>query len=303
MRLDRFDLNLLVALDVLLEECNVTRASDRLHIGQSAASAALARLREHFGDDLLVPVGRRLQRTPLAESLVDPVRNSLSQVRAMLAQTPGFDPATAERRIRLCASDYAVTVLLGEVVRRVSTEAPRMVLDVRVPGPDVFDEFENGFIDLLFMPEPYLASRLGPRAQLFEDTHVCVVWSGHASVNDGPFTMAQYMAMGHVVVHFGSEGSVAYEEWFLPRVGKQRRIELVVSSFSLVPLVLIGTQRVAVMHRRQAEHLVRHAPLRLLEPPFEMPPLVEMVCWPNHLDQDPAHLWLRRLIHECAAAL
>ena len=303
MRLDRFDLNLLVALDILLEECNVTRASDRLHIGQSAASAALARLREYFGDELLVPVGRRLQRTPLAESLVEPVRSSLSQLRATLAQKPGFDPATAERRIRLCASDYAVTVLLGEVARRVSVEAPGLVLDMRLPGPDVFDSFERGLIDLLFMPETYLASTPGQRARLFEDSHVCVVWSGHADIGETPFTMAQYMALGHVVVHFGNESSVAFEEWFLPRVGQQRRIELIVSSFSLVPLVLVGTQRVALMHRRQAEHVVAQAPLRLLQAPFKMPPLVEMMCWPNHLDQDPAHVWLRRLVHDCAAGL
>ncbi len=103
MRLDRFDLNLLVVLDALLEERNVTRASKRLHIGQSAASAALARLREYFGDELMVPVGRGLMPTPLAQSLAEPVRDTLLRARATIARKPAFDPASAERRFMVCA--------------------------------------------------------------------------------------------------------------------------------------------------------------------------------------------------------
>ena len=120
MRLDRFDLNLLVVLDALLEERNVTKASERLHIGQSAASGALGRLRDYFGDELLVPVGRKLTLTPLAQSLVEPVRDTLLRARATIARKPGFDPATAERRFSICASDYVTTVLLAAVVCRLA---------------------------------------------------------------------------------------------------------------------------------------------------------------------------------------
>ncbi len=302
MRLERFDLNLMVILDALLEERNVTNASKRVHIGQSAASGALARLREYFGDELLVPVGRRLVLTALGESLVAPVREALLQVRATLALKPGFTPATDAQNFLICASDYATTVLLASVVRRVAEQAPNVVLDIRSPMQNALEVFERGGIDLLVMPEPYTSRFSEPKTRLFEDTHVCMVWAENNLVGDS-LTFEQYMTLGHVAVHFGDENSLAFEEWFLPRSGKQRRIELSVDNFSILPLVLIDTQRVATLHRRQAEHFARHLPLRLIETPFDMPPLVEVLAWPSHLAHDPAHLWLREVLYSCVADL
>ncbi len=302
MRLDRFDLNLLVVLDALLEERNVTKASQRVHIGQSAASGALARLREYFGDELLVPVGRRLVLTPLAESLVMPVRDTLLQARATIARKPGFDPASAERSFLICASDYASTVLLADTVRRVANAAPRVMLDIRSPMPNALEVFERGDIDFLVMPEPYMSAFPEPKTRLFEDTHVCMVWSDNQFVGK-TFTFEQYMALGHVAVHFGDKQSLAFEEWFLPRAGQQRRIELLVDNFSILPQVLLGTNRVATLHRRQAEHFAQHLPLRLIDTPFEMPPLIEMLAWPLHMAHDPAHVWLRGVVNACVADL
>lgn len=296
MRLDRFDLNLLVVLDIILDECNVTRASVRLNVGQSAASAALARLRDYFGDELLVPVAGRLVRTPLADSLVEPVRDTLLRARATLARKPGFDPATTERRFLIYASDYALTVFFSDVTRRVALLAPGVQLDIRSSMREVFEVFGRGNIDLLFLPEPYVNSLSSPRATLFEDTHVCMVWSGNTQLAGESISLDQYMAMGHVAVHFGDQPQLAFEEWFLPRFGKQRRVELSVDNFGALPLVLIGTNRIAMLHRKQAEHFARHFPVRLLEMPFALPPLVEVMSWPAHLDQDPAHLWLRELV-------
>lgn len=302
MRLDRFDLNLLVVLDALLEERNVTKASQRVHIGQSAASGALARLREYFGDELLVLVGRRLVLTPLAESLVLPVRDTLLRARATIARKPGFDPANAERSFLVCASDYASTVLLANAVRRVAKEAPGVVLDIRSPMPNAHEVFERGDIDLLIMPEPYMSAFPEPKTRLFDDTHVCMVWSENQLVGK-TFTFEQYMALGHVAVHFGDKQSLSFEEWFLPRAGQQRKIELVVDNFSILPQVLLGTNRVATLHRRQAEHFAQHLPLRLIDTPFEMPPLVEVLAWPVYLANDPAHIWMRGILSACVADL
>lgn len=302
MRLDRFDLNLLIILDALLEERNVTKASKRVHIGQSAASGALARLREYFGDELLVPVGRQLVRTALGESLVAPVRDALLQVRTTLALKPGFNPTTDARNFLICASDYATTVLLANTVRRVAELAPKVVLDIRSPMQNALEVFERGDIDLLIMPEPYMAQVPEPKTRLFEDTHVCMVWAENNLAGES-LSFEQYMALGHVAVHFGDEHSLAFEEWFLPRSGKQRRIELSVDNFSILPQVLVGTQRIATLHRRQAEHFARHLPLRVIATPFDMPPLIEVLAWPSHLAQDPAHLWLREVLNGCVAEL
>ena len=302
MRLDRFDLNLLVVLDALLEERNVTKASQRLHIGQSAASGALARLREYFGDELLVSVGRRLVLTPLAESLTLPVRDILLRTRATITRKPGFDPISAERRFLICASDYASIVLLSDTVRRVALEAPGVVLDIRSPMHNAHEVFERGDIDLLIMPEPYMSAFPEPKTLLFEDTHVCMAWAGNPLVGEA-LTFEQYMALGHIAVHFGDEHSLAFEEWFLPRAGQQRKIEMVVDNFSIMPQMLLGTNRIATLHRRQAEHFAKHMPLRLIDTPFDMPPLVEVLAWPLHMANDPAHLWLRSILDASVANL
>ena len=303
MRLDRFDLNLLVTLDVLLEECNVTQSATRLHIEQSSCSAALARLRDYFGDELLVPVGRQLVRTPLADTLVEPVRQVLGLARTTLARRPGFEPASAERRFVVCASDYAITVFLASVARQVSALAPGLRLDIRNPGRDVFERFQRGEVDLLFMPELYLGASQAPRHELFRDTHVCLVCKDNPRVGPEPLTLEKYHALGHLAVRFGDEDSVAFEEWFLPRHGQQRRIELTVHSFSMVPHLLPGTERIATLHRRQAAHFARQYPVRMVDVPFDMPPLVETMAWPPHRMHDPAHQWLRQLVQDQVAAL
>lgn len=302
MRLDRFDLNLLVVLDALLEERNVTKASRRLHIGQSGASAALSRLREYFGDELLVPVGRQLMLTPLAQSLVAPVRDALLQARAALARRPGFDPALTERNFLVCASDYVTTVLLAQVVRRLAALAPALTLDVRSPPRDVVEVFDRGAIDLLVMPKQYAERLPHPQAPLFEDTQVCLVWADHPALGD-TLSFEQYLQFGHVAVRFGDERSVSFEEWFLPRYGRQRRVECSVDNFSTLPLLVIGTSRIVTLHRRLARHFAGSLPLRLLEPPFAMPPLVETMAWPRHLQNDPAHLWLREQVRAAAVEL
>lgn len=299
MRLDRFDLNLLVVLDALLEERNVTRASARLHIGQSAASGALARLRDYFGDELLVPVGRQLRLTPLAESLVEPVRDTLLRARATIARKPQFDPATAERRFLVYASDYVTTVMLSAAVQRMALLAPLVSIDIRAPVRNVAEVFERGGIDLLVMPRQYIEPIQHPSQLWFSDDQVCVVWSASEAART-PMDFDRYMAMGHVAVRFGDERSLTFEEWFLPRYGKQRRVEASVDNFSTVPLLVVGTQRIATLHRRLALHFARHLPLTLIEPPFEMPAVQETLCWPRYQDQDPAHRWFRDVLMDCA---
>ncbi len=301
MRLDRFDLNLLVVLDALLEERNVTKASQRVHLGQSATSAALARLRDYFEDELLVPVGRTLMLTPLATSLVEPVRDTLQKARATIARKPAFDPACAERRFLIYASDYATTVMLAGALPLLAQQAPGVALDIRSPSKDIFALFDRGGIDLLVMPAQFTATIQHPQQAWFEDEQVCIIWNGNTSVGD-TLSFAQYIAMGHVCVRFGDERSVVFEEWFLPRYGKQRRVEVSVDNFSTLPLLVIGTERIATVHRRLAQLFASHLPLRVLKPPFEMPPLVETMCWPKYLQHDPAHAWLRESLTQFAAA-
>lgn len=292
MRLERFDLNLLVVLDTLLEERNVTRASKRLHLGQSATSGALARLRSYFGDELLVPTGRTLTLTPLAQSLVEPVRDTLLKARATIARKPNFDPSTAQRRFTLSASDYVTTVMLAPAMARMAQQAPCVSIDIRSPVSGVVEVFDRGAIDLLVMPTQYTAQIRHPQQCWFEDEQICMVCANSLHVG-AELSFEAYMALGHVTVHLGDERSTSFEEWFLPRYGQRRRVEASVDNFSTLPMMVIGTNRIATLHRRMAEHFARYLPVRLIKAPFEMPRVVEMMCWPRHLEHDPAHQWLR----------
>ena len=135
MRFDRLDLNLLVAFDVLGHEQNVSAAARTLNLSQSAVSGALNRLRDYFGDELLVPSGRRMILTPKAQQLVEPVRQALLMIRSNITTPANFDPASTERRFVIVASDYAYNVFLAEALKVAGREAPGASFDV-IP-PDV----------------------------------------------------------------------------------------------------------------------------------------------------------------------
>jgi DNA-binding transcriptional LysR family regulator len=300
MRLDRFDLNLLVVLDALLEERNVTRTGERLCIGQSAASAALKRLRDYFEDELLVPAGRRLEPTPLAQSLVGPVRDALLRARAAISLRPSFDPAVADNSFVICASDYIIGVTLARAVALLTARAPALRFDLRRPPRDIAETFERGDIDLIVLPEQYTRSLGHPSRELMRDSHVCMVSADHP-LGAADLTMEAYFDLGHVAARLGDEASLSFEEWFLPRYGRQRRVECTVDYFSALPLLVQGTTRIATLHERLANDMAKRFPVKLLPAPFQMEPLVEMMVWPRHKDQDPAHRWMREQIFESSA--
>jgi LysR family nod box-dependent transcriptional activator len=295
VRLNRFDLNLLIVLDVLLEERNVTRSSERLCIGQSATSAALARLREYFSDDLLVQVGRRLEPTPLAKSLMAPVRETLNHARTTMALKASFDPASVVRRFSVHTSDYLIETLFASVVREIADVAPNLTIDLRRPPKQVLEVFDRGNIDLLIIPEQYAASLQHPQVELLTDDQVCLACKDRfADVDE--LTMEEYLSHGHIAVRFGDENSLSFEDWFLPRYGRQRRIECTVEYFGSVPHLLVGTSRLATLHRGAAMQIARKFPVKILEAPFAMNMLTDVMIWPKFLDGDPCHQWLRALV-------
>jgi LysR family nod box-dependent transcriptional activator len=301
MRFNRLDLNLLVALDALLTDQNITRASERLHLSQSAMSGALSRLREHFQDELLVQVGRRMTRTPLAESLAKPVRDILAQIQATVERRSSFDPATSDRRFSLMVSDYITTVLISHVLARAAREAPGIGFELLFPDSSQLEILDSGEIDFLVTPREYISSD-HPSLDLLDETYACVVWDQHP-LAAGPVSFDQYVAMGHVVVRFGKSRVPSFDEWFFSRFGVSRRVDVVAQSFNAVPQLLIGTERVATMHRRLALHYQKLMPLRLLPPPIEIPRLTECLQWHKTHQDDGGIVWLRSLIKDVAAGL
>ena len=289
------DLNLLVALDALFAEMSVSRAGERLHLSQSATSGALARLRKAFHDPLLVPVGRKMTLTPLANGLVEPVRDFLLQAEAILNTNPTFAPAASTRKFRMMMSDYVETVLMTEALPRIEKLAPRVTMELISNVEGGTEALDRGEIDLAITPANYL-SQAHPSERLFEDEFTCLVWSGNAQVGH-EISLETYLSLGHVVVRFGRHQQIpTFDEWFVERFGRERKIEVVTTAFNLVPQLLIGTSRIATLHRRLAMFYERYLPLKLVASPVEIPRLEEHMQWHKSRDRDPGTVWLRSML-------
>ncbi|HEX5392760.1 MAG TPA: LysR family transcriptional regulator [Rhodocyclaceae bacterium] len=299
MHFNRLDLNLLVALDTLLEELNITRAGERLSLSQSAMSGALARLRDYFQDELLVQVGRKMMPTALAENLRPRVRSILLEIQATVEARPSFDPATTSRHFRICASDYVVTVLFTQALARLSQTAPGLSFEFLPQTENVFEPLDRGEIDLLILPDAYTSDR-HPHADLFQDDFVCVVWDQNSTVGNS-LSLDHYLSLGHVTTRIGVTKRVpALDEWFANQHHYNRRLEAIAYDFNTAMQMVIGTQRVITTHRRLALHHARHLPLRLVPAPLPVPRLLERMQWHPYQDQDVGHRWLRDMLVQVA---
>ena len=300
MRFNRLDLNLLVALDALLVERNITRAARRLNLSQSATSGVLARLREALDDEILVQVGRAMVPTPLAESLVKPVRDVLLQIHATFEARPAFDPLESTRHFRVAASNYPTTVLLTPYSQQLSWAAPKVTVEIVPLQTDFIERLDRAEIELLIMPVKYLSAD-HPTEVLFEETYKCVVWDGNTEVGE-TLSIDQYLKMSHVASSFGDNRQVTMDQWFLQTTGVARRVGITTNDFNTVPGMVINTHRIATMHTRLAEHFARYFPLRVLEPPIALPSVTMAMQWHKYLDKDPAHRWFREGLRSLAGA-
>ena len=181
MNLHRLDLNLLVALDVLLTERSITHAAERLNLSPSATSGALSRLRAYFDDELLTQIGRRMAPTPLGESLQASVRDCLLHVQATIDIRPQFDPLKSKRNFKLMMSDYVSTVLMPAALRRLQHEAPGITIELMANENEPWQALSRGEVDFLVLPKHFIREE-HPSEVLFEDDYVCVCWSGNPLV-------------------------------------------------------------------------------------------------------------------------
>ena len=300
MNLRQIDLNLLVALDLLLTERNATRASEKLYLSQSAMSGMLARLRQVFGDELLVRVGRNLELTAFATEMAIPLRQCLLQLEDLLNTSKPFDPAEEIREFRIAATDYAVLLMLGPLVKRLEREAPGIsVRFVKLDG-NAKERLAAAEIDFSIMPE---AIETGlPSTGLFTDSWVCIAWAGHPSV--GPtLTVDEFLAQPHMAFDLGDNDHNSLADEHLKHNGVQRTIVASTESFTNAPFLLQGTSMLATVPRRLAERLQQAAGIKLIELPVAVPPLVEQLAWNPRFTASLAHMWMRTLIAEVAATL
>ena len=298
MRFKGLDLNLLVALDVLLETRSVSAAARRLNLSQPAMSAALARLRTYFGDELLASDGRRMLPTAYAEALAPGLKAQLRGLDVLLASSTGFDSASADRTFSIVATDYITAVVLAPLMADLETAAPRLRLDIRSPHDDSAEQLAQGGVDLLITPDAFVHPD-HPIELLFEERQMLVGWSGNPLFRR-EITEADVFDCGHVAVSFGGRRTASFADRQLALLGKARRVEATAPTFMAVPWLLRGTRRIAFMHERLARAMAETFPLALSEVPFDFPVMREMAQHHRSRDEDEGLTWLRRRLQAAA---
>ncbi|ACL58906.1 LysR family transcriptional regulator [Methylobacterium nodulans] len=301
MRFKGLDLNLLIALDALMKERNLTRAACSINLSQPAMSAAVARLRAYFRDELFIMRGRKLIPTSRAEELAAPVREALLHVQLAIISREKFKPAQSDRCFRIILSDFMTVVFFRNILERVALEAPDVSFELHDLADDPDELLRRGETDFLIFPELFM-SNAHPRASLFDETLVCVGCCTNKQLSR-QLTFERYMSMGHVVAKFGRTRKPSIEEWFLLEHGIKRRIDVVVQSFSMIPSMLLGTDRIGTIPLRLAKYFAKSMPLQVVELPLPLPAFTEAVQWPALHNADPASIWMREIFFQEASRM
>lgn len=290
--LEQLDLNLLLVFDVLLRERSVTRAALKLGLGQSATSAALGRLRAHFGDPLFIRVPRGMEPTARARVLAGPVTAALAQLRAALDGAGAFDPATARRTFVVSGVDYLGFVMLPELVVRLQREAPGVDLRFRFIEKDALPgRLDSGEIDLAVAVLADLPKHIASEP-LLSETFACVTRRDHPVVASS-LSLEAYARYPHILVTQRGDATGAVDH-ALRQHGLSRRVAITVPQVALVPMLLVDTDMIATIGRRAANRLVHCHPLALHEPPLPLATWGMDLIWARRNDGDRGLCWLRQ---------
>jgi len=299
MNLSALDLNLLVALDALLREANVSRAAMRIGLSQPAASHALQRLRQVLGDPLLVRTGARMELTPRAQMLRGPLAQALDQVRGLFIPD-GFDAASSERQFRLMMPDLAVELLVPPLMAKIAQAAPNVRLDI-VPwrGPAIFTAEFARTIDLVISIGD--AFKGFHRQLLYTDRDALAVRRGHP-VGGKLARRDAFLKARHVAVIIRGQNEDLIDGWLRAKA-IERRIALVVPGYIEALHVVARTDLVAFVPRRLIAALAKPLSLVAVTPPLDPGIDEQFMFHPTRAQFDPGSIWLRHLMLQTGRGL
>ena len=297
MSLNRLDLNLLVAFDALMTELNVSKAAEKLFIGQSAMSHSLNRLRQTFDDPLLVRTTGGMKPTARALELIEPIRKALLEIEVTVNTKQAFEPKTAQQRFVIAASDYSELIILPYLLKRVREHAPRVDIHVRQPSEYLPEEdLENGNINVALGFDVSLEapSRICQQG-LFHDVLVTIVRESHPVI-DNSLSLEQYIDLEHALISPSGDDHGIADHW-LDQNDLSRNVVLLVPHFLSAPLIIAQTDLALTLPYRVAERFVKMAPLKLLQTPIPFPSYQMCMIWHPLYEKDPAQQWLRTQIN------
>lgn len=291
MRISGIDANLLVALNALLTERNVTRAAARVGVGQPALSHSLARLRDHFKDPLLIRRGRELHLSEKARRLVEPVEVATAALVSVFEERPALDLRSA-RRFVIAAADLFSLRFVPEIERTLRREAPGVMLEVRPLAGRSTELILSDGVDLAFGVFDDVPPALNQQ-NLFLDDFVCVVRADHPQVG-ASMSLRVFTKLSHLEVAPAPNTKPGLRiDRMLAAKGLNRRVETRVPYFLLAARLLESNDQVLTMTRVFAEELTKVARLRIVKSPLAIPPLSFSQIWLRRHNDDPTHRWLR----------
>lgn len=290
MNLRRMDLNLLVALDVLLAHEEVGLAAEKMGISPSAMSHTLNRLREAFGDKLLIKGKGRMIKTPRAEALAEPLKKALLELQHAIRTEMGFEPQSCQSTFNIATNDYGDLILLPGLLSLTQREAPGASINASYFDPEnSTTPLETGAVELALCHPLSKAAGIYQQV-LFDDHFYCAIRQDHPGVNQ--MDLETYLSLPHLQIapRGETEGPV---ERALAKLGHQRRVALQMLNFNSAPMVLAQSDLVLTAPRRCIDEWAKIMPLSVFPCPFEMPSFSIAMLWHERFQSHPAHQWLR----------
>ena len=304
MRFNRFDLNLLLALEALLREKSVTRAAEQLFVSQPAMSAALAKLREYFGDQLLVRVGRDLELTPRGRSLLDPVSQMLANMKTVLGPQEMFDPLVEKRTFTIISPGDVTPWVLQPLMRKLEMAAPGIRIQVERPTVPGLARLAQGNVDLVLtldgpdsLPLPNLPESIC-MAYLLAVRYVAIITANHPEI-DSELTQEQYLRLPHAVAHTFRNYSLV-EETAQKNFGAHLDVRAITESVLEIPYLVQQTSMIGVIPHPLARVFKDVPRFKVLELPNGAMPSSRLdMLWHRSFQPDASHAWIRAMIiHE-----
>lgn len=294
MNLSGIDLNLFVIFDAIYAEGNLTRAGEIVGLSQPAMSNALARLRRAFDDPLFVRTPQGMAPTPVARQMIGPARQALRLLADSVTERDWFDPAAARQTFRLSMGDLGEARLLAPLLGHLDRQAPDVGIEsFQVPRRDLLRELAAGSVDLA-IDVPLLSDPNVRHTALYHDRYVCVVRGGHP-VLDRTFDVDAFVSLRHIHISSRPRGA-GHADMALERLGRRRVIALRAQHYLMAPGIVASTDLALTIPLGFARTLVESHGVRIIELPFEVPPLESHLYWHRSREEDPSNRWLRETI-------
>ena len=311
MNIRSVDLNLLIYLDVLLREKNVTRSAEQLGITQPAMSNGLKRLRDLFADPLLIRTSTGMTPTERAQELQPQIRKVIEDLTSIVQPDVAFDALRSKKVFRIMCSDYAEATLLPAMIMQLRVLAPDVILDLLTPSDVSYKDMEQGKVHMAINRFNEMPASFHQKT-IWTDSFSCLINAANPLVDD--WSLDNYLQAHHiwvsktgmgigVGVNPEKSGGLGWIDQALGHIGKKRRISIFTRHYSMPALLALDNDLVATLPSRVAKMQSDNKNLVLKTPPFEIPEFELKMAWSPLLNNNPAHRWLRQLIFDTGVSI